>query len=405
MSETTEQSWGLFERAGAAATDPPKSPDPDMTWEIPSNRLGYGGTARVYLANSKFGLQRPVILSDGFNAGESNFDALWHDLNGKRFAFAKELRDRGHDLILLGYKERSASILENAEVARHCILRAIAERNGDAPMMVGGFSMGGLVTRYALAKMEMERLDHQTSTYLSFDSPHRGAWIPIGLQALAHFITVVPAMSKQINSPAARQLLWQHIDSVEAQPQQDPLRAEFLEALERVGSWPQRPRKLGVANGIATGVPNAAIPPNALALECTYGVFNTTKLYTQGTSDVNPVAFLKGPDNEKTVRVRGLPEIDGAPGGTLESFAIAADNLNIFLVSKAKAHIPKICFVPSISAVAVRDISGDTLHTKINELSPSESELDEFLCSSEPTLHSEMTPELGNWILARLPQR
>ena len=402
MSEMTEQTWGLFERANA--TKPPPAPAPDMTWEIPTNRMIQGGTARVYLASSKFGLTRPVILSDGFNAGESNFDEFWHGINGKRFAFANELRQRGYDLILLGYKERSASILENAEVATQCIMRAIAERKGSAPLTVGGFSMGGLVTRYALAKMEMMRIDHQTSTYLSFDSPHRGAWIPIGLQALAHFITIVPAMSKQINSPAARQLLWQHIDSVEALPQQDPLRTEFLAALERVGNWPQRPRKLAIANGVGTGVANPAIPPDALALECTSGVFETTKLYTQGGSNLNPVAFLKGTQNEKTVRVRGLPEIDGAPGGTLESFAIAADNLTIPLVSKAVAHIPKICFVPSISAVAVRDISAETLHTKINELNPGESEVDDFICSSEPTLHSEMTPELGTWILDRLPQ-
>lgn len=401
MSEMQEQTWGLFERANA--DKPPPAPKPDMEWSFLS-RIHNGGTARVYLANSKFGLQRPVILSDGFNSGPSDFDALWHDLNGKEYAFADELRRRGHDLILLGYEERSASILHNAEVATQCVMRAITERKGSAPMLVGGFSMGGLITRYALAKMEAESIDHQTAMYLSFDSPHRGAWIPIGLQALAHFLTLVPAMSKQINSPAARQLLWQHLESVEATPRTDPMREEFLAELQRVGNWPRRPKLLAVANGIATGQAAPTIPPGALALECTSGPFNTTKIYTQSPSNVQPVAFLKGPLNEKTVRVRGLPEIDGAPGGTLDSFAIAATNLTIPFVSKAIAHIPEICFVPSISAISIRDISAENLYAKIDELPPSQSDVDDFICSSKSTRHSKMTRELGEWVLERLPR-
>ena len=39
--------------------------------------------------------------------------------------------------------------------------------------------MGGLVTRYALAKLETENVEHQVGTYFSYDSPHQGAWIPI----------------------------------------------------------------------------------------------------------------------------------------------------------------------------------------------------------------------------------
>ncbi|MFJ8104598.1 hypothetical protein [Streptomyces sp. NPDC096132] len=37
------------------------------------------------------------------------------------------------------------------------ILRTIAEELGHTRLLVGGFSMGGIVARYALAKMEMRR--------------------------------------------------------------------------------------------------------------------------------------------------------------------------------------------------------------------------------------------------------
>ncbi len=397
MSEMQEQTWGLFANANAAKPEP--APKADMEWQLGA------GMARVYLHNSKAGLQKPVILSDGFNSGPTDFDVLWDGLNRKRYAFLDNLRQRGHDVILMGYQERSASILENAEVATHCIFRAIGERRGDDPLTVGGFSMGGLVTRYALAKLEMQRMDHQTSTYLSFDSPHRGAWIPFSLQALAHFLKIVPAMSKQINSPAARQLLWRHMESVDSEPQEDPLRTEFLEALKRVGNWPMRPRKLAVANGPGTGAGNG-VPSGVVALEVTKGTFKDTVLRTQTPSNVNIVAHLKGPQSEKDVRVRGFPELDGAPGGMLGSFGIAADNLTIaWAGSEAVSAHRDVCFVPSISAVSIRDIEAGNLTAKIDELDPDQSDFDEFFCSTEGNrMHTEMTPELGQWILERLPR-
>jgi hypothetical protein len=36
--------------------------------------------------------------------------------------------------------------------------------------------------------METEGDKHQTSTYFSYDSPHRGGWVPISVQAFAHFM-------------------------------------------------------------------------------------------------------------------------------------------------------------------------------------------------------------------------
>ncbi|WP_234003848.1 triacylglycerol lipase [Nocardiopsis sp. SBT366] len=219
----TDQQQPVVEPFGFLAPTPPAlepAPTPDDTWEIP------GGTAWVYLSDPGAGLRRPVILSDGFESGPSDLDRLWGGLERGDYAFITELRRRGHDLVLVGYDDRSASILRNAETVTQVVFRAIGERRGDAPLAVGGFSMGGLVTRYALAKMESDGIDHQTALYLSFDSPHRGAWVPVGLQAFAHFLKATPALSRQINSAAARQLLWRHVESVDAEPVEDALRTE-----------------------------------------------------------------------------------------------------------------------------------------------------------------------------------
>ncbi|MEU5403352.1 hypothetical protein ABZ348_29140 [Streptomyces sp. NPDC005963] len=396
QNEPTIEPWSFL--APTPGTEVPPAPEPDRTWEL------RGGTAWVYHGVGNQGLTRPVVLSDGFETGGSKLDVLWHGLERGRFAFISELRSRGYDLVILGYDDRSASLLKNADVVQQCIFQTIQERHGDHPLTVGGFSMGGLVTRYALAEMEAQSIDHQTAVYLSYDSPHRGAWIPIGLQALAHFLKATPALSRQINSDAARQLLWRHISTTTATPEQHQLRTEFLAALERVGSWPARPIKLGVANGSGTGTGNG-VKPATDAVKVTSGYFNGTTLRTQSTGSSQQVARLKGLLTERTITTDDLPELDGAPGGTLESYGIAGRKLKITGSTEIEPSAAWVCFVPAVSAVAVRDLDRqEDLYVDISDLDPGQSELDDFKLSTENTPHSQMTEELGTWILDRLPR-
>ena len=63
-------------------------------------------------------LTRPVIMADGFNSGPSTLDFSWTGLELGDYPMISELRRRGRDAIVLGFPERSASILDNARVAR-----------------------------------------------------------------------------------------------------------------------------------------------------------------------------------------------------------------------------------------------------------------------------------------------
>lgn len=116
-------------------------PAPDEYWELP------GGMAWVYYGQGNDGLRQPVILADGAGSGPSTLEFSWAFVETGNFPFISSLRRRGKDVILLGYQERSASILRNSQAATGAILRAIAQRAGDELLVVGGFSMGGLVTR------------------------------------------------------------------------------------------------------------------------------------------------------------------------------------------------------------------------------------------------------------------
>jgi hypothetical protein len=378
---------------------PPRAPRPHETWDLP------GGTAWVYYGDNNTELTRPVILADGFDTGRSDLDWLYDGLERKDFPFVSELNRRDRDLVIRGWRDRSASILDNGDTAIAAINEAISRRVGSEPLMVGGFSMGGLVTRYALAKMEHHDVDHQTATYLSYDSPHRGAWVPIGLQAFAHYLKPADAtFSNQINSPAARQLLRWHLDSVDGTPREDPMRTALLAELAEIGGWPQRPRLLGVANGTGDGAGNG-VPPGVAAIDVTGPIFRGTSLLTQAAGDNRKVATLRSflPGSLREIFTSGLPECDGAPGGTLETFGIIGDKLNE--KGQADVHHRMVCFVPSVSAVAVRDIDTDAdLYADITSMSPDASDLDDFRCAARAEAHTSISRELCEWIIERLPE-
>lgn len=65
---------------------------------------------------------------------------------------------------------------------------ASAELEDTQPVVVIGGSMGGLVSRHALARMEKEGKPHGVSLFISFDSPQEGAYLPIGIQSANDFI-------------------------------------------------------------------------------------------------------------------------------------------------------------------------------------------------------------------------
>lgn len=312
-------------------------PAPDEYWELP------GGMAWVYYGQGNDGLRQPVILADGAGSGPSTLEFSWAFVETGNFPFISSLRRRGKDVILLGYQERSASILRNSQAATGAILRAIVQRAGDERLVVGGFSMGGLVTRYALAKLETERMDHQTKLYFSYDSE-----------------------------------------------------------LERVGSWPRIPRRIAVANGCGTGVGNG-IKPGQTAVRGTGLGITGTDLRTMPIDTDRLVGTLRVITAQKgEVHATGLPDIDGAPGSTLPSFEILSDALNKVIGLGVDNPITDHCFIPAVSAVDLRDLdTHDNLYTIIDDVDPTESNLDEFMLASDNDPHATLSEELCTWLLDR----
>ncbi|WP_328923661.1 alpha/beta hydrolase [Streptomyces sp. NBC_00190] len=412
MSAPVVDVWGPA-APGARSSFPP-APEPHDEWRLD------GGTAWVYYSPlNRRQLIRPVILSDGFSSGSSNVDQLWHGLeeNGD-YRFVSELHAAGRDVIILGYDDRAASIADNADTAIECIRRALAERVGRAKLAVGGFSMGGMVTRYALAKMEHDTKlpDHETSLYFSYDSPHQGAWFPIALQAFTHYAAdkwgdtpvagpYLRQFSGLLNSPAAKQMARWHIGKVGDTPQQAPERVAFLRALDELGGWPRNVRKVGVANGMDTGAGNG-VKPDVIAVRCNGETLHDTWLKTQAQGDQVVASLQKTGEEATLVRTSGLPDIDGAPGGLFTmptpdgdpgSFGLAGLLMTLLRNAVDPDVIRTSCFIPSISAVAAGDINDPK--ALYRPIAPDHSALDAFVCASRNEGHTTMTEELGAWIV------
>lgn len=313
--------------------EPPAAPAADAPWDLPG-----GGKAWVYYASGRPGLQRPVIILDDFHRGETSLTRMWSALEGRGFPLVTAMRARGYDAILVGFKDCAASIFDNQQIAMNAIMRALVELQGGSPLNVGGIGAGGLIARYALAEMEFRRLDHQTALYFSLDTPHLGAWLAPAAQAQAHG-SAEP--SAQINSPAARQILYRHVETATAAPAEDPARTSMLQAFSRVGDRPMRPRMIGMSNGAGDGTGN------------------------------------------------GLAETDGAPGSTLDLSGLTADGA-----------ARQACFVPTASALFIRDAWND-LGAKL-DAKVKASALDELVWSRSNGAHGMVTEELGSWLLDRL---
>ncbi|MEV6731446.1 MULTISPECIES: hypothetical protein [unclassified Streptomyces] len=411
MSTSVVDVWGTV---SPQARSLPSAPEPHDEWPLE------GGTAWVYYSPlNRRQLMRPVILSDGFSGGSSDLDQLWHGLeeNGD-FRFISELHATGRDVIILGYNDRTASITANADTAIECIRRAINERVGKAKLAVGGFSMGGLVTRYALAKMQHDPdlPDPETSTYFSYDTPHHGAWFPISLQAFTHYATdkwgdnpnvgpFLRQLSGLLNSPAARQMARWHIEKADATAKPAPEREAFVQELENVGGWPSGIRRIGVANGVHTGVGNGA-QPGATAVRCDGDTLQDTWLKIQAQGDQIVARLQKAGEQPTQVRTSGLPDVDGAPGGLFTaqfpagevgSFSLAALLMGLLGNVVDPEVIATSCFIPSVSAVAVGDINDSK--TLYQPITPNQSTLDAFTCASRNEGHTTMTTELGAWIV------
>ncbi len=161
----------------------------------------------------------------------------------------------GYDILLLDFKGNLNGIEQNANALINVIRWANQEKETDEELVIVGGSMGGLVARYALRKMELENCCHQTRLYGTFDTPHDGANIPLGVQDWV-YNAWKNLMSKEAGRnykdvlicKSASQMLSYHREAAREAEYHD-----FQTVLDSMGH-PQDCYRMAISNGTATGI-------------------------------------------------------------------------------------------------------------------------------------------------------
>ncbi len=397
------------------------------------------GEYEIFLDNVDGVLDRPVIVLDGFDPGDGRgIGALYASLSYGGQNLADELRDLGFDIVILnapnyttdGYDIGGGGdfIQRNAMVLVALIQEINAQKQGSEELVVLGPSMGGLIARYALAYMEQEGLPHETRLYLSFDSPHRGANIPISLQYLINYFAVVggdpiaqATVDFVLNSTAAKQMLIDHLSGhllAGSDLEQDPnlllpagapnFRDEFQQELDALG-FPQNVRNVTMINGDIDGttigspgmeVVNTSIEVDALT-DIDIALYFTPEAAQNITvTDVStffigiPVSTFSA-DAESPSTSDG---VDSAPGGTGNiSAALTGGGGSPVLQEFIDAlNQDEYSFIPTMSALA---IDTDNWHGPADV---SASPFDNIEASTVNSGHVSLTQSMANFAIIEI---
>lgn len=426
-------------------TPPWPVPDPADPWMIQTNVGETVVSGNAYTLFSEDGIfDRPFIFVEGIDFGQTHGQLRngffgWYEFssgNAENYDFLYNmpvllqwLRSEGYDLIMLDFADGSDYIQHNAELLKHLIGLVKAHKSGQEELVIAGASMGGQVSRVALREMELEGLDHCTRLWISMDSPHEGASIPLSLQYTLYELQEVSSaavdfVENYLEVPAARQMLLAH-----AGPYGDE-RTDYQGYLNNLG-YPKHCRSVAIANGSGIGLPLSLIPGEPLLdYECEALGVVLSKFYllshpgdpfhelsTPMSNLLSQTIFVEdvdcsgiscilsaifGQHNEQSFASPNGEPYDTCPGGKRPSIAQFADalndelgsagNLGLICDTQVSDYYPDHSFIPTVSALGLT--SGLMTSAEV-EIANSESfPFDNYYAPESNTYHSELTNEM-----------
>jgi hypothetical protein len=244
-------------------------------------------------------------------------------------------------------------------------------------------------------------------TFISFDVPHLGANIPLGIQYWIRFFSTQSAdaavLLAELDRPAARQMLVYHYtDPAGSTGQPDPLRGTFATDLASIGNWPSQPRLVAIANGSDNGTGQGFVP-GAQIIQWSYsdlvtGITGNVWAVPNVTSTKifdGKIRVLFITTSSQAVTVSGTQPYDNAPGGWRASMAqldsVAAPYGDI--VALYENH----CFIPTVSALAYN--TTDLFHGIASDPDPvSNTPFDAVYSQGTNQEHVAITPQNAAWI-------
>ncbi len=243
----------------------------DTVFRTSMTHTGKTVEARVtaFFRSGQSRITKPFIVAEGFdpwevmNPGKTDADSKLGDTNYIKFhgRWEESALMNKFDLIYIDWHDSIEDIRDNACLLEDIIkyIDAKKDKSLGEPSTLMGQSMGGLIARVALCNMEGKGEPHGISYYISHDSPHLGANVPLGALYFAHdafamingyqttinVLDILPSLSandmkraawEALHSPAARQMLVNHLSG--SGVIDNTFHDSWQEELERIG-FPQ----------------------------------------------------------------------------------------------------------------------------------------------------------------------
>lgn len=381
-------------------------PEPSKQFDFPNNDISYRCEVTYLYAysNTSGGLVNPFIVVDGFDpsnlrnygsATEANTldtRGFYHHMNGNiRVGFSGEggsgqnfvekLRCSGRDVVLVDWEQGAGDIIQNGKLFIELINYINATKLvPENKLVIVGPSMGGMISRYALAKMETDGIDHQTSLWISMDSPHQGANIPLGFQHLVdHLYSNIPIAKlergfEKLNSMAAKQLLLYHFsetekNAVKGRPSSErKIMMDAIYALKNNG-WPMNLRRIAISSGGGFDI----FPTGEKLLDLTVlapvipplppvGIDLMERSLGHSSNRIMFITCNALPGINKIIDLEESPiALDNVTGGTLEIPKQFQDMISdLEIVNSNQGLLPSTtCFIPMSSAFGYRVSTAD----------------------------------------------
>ena len=375
----------------------------------------------VFLACDDGLIRKPLFIVDGFEPLKFNslrasevlrileFKNTPNSTSSIERKLGEDLKAEGYDLIFVDfnkldaakgrdYVQRNAYLLEAviAEINTRKAQASSVEKN----MMIS-FSMGGLVSKYALLDMEKDNPNavnggHDVKTFISYDSPLRGANISLGLQSFVnHFgnyrVALIPIKNFKkdlkfaedvLSSPAARQMLFAQSfpGSANGLDNIATFQNDFqTQGINSDGKLLKCSHK-AIANGSLVGTeqfaPGSTMFSGRTSFLVSLAFFigvqvnampaaNTSGFVYNGTIQPNLARLIFGPlilpKSRRWVIVTNSKPYDSAPGGKT---ALGTDKFPGFITTFQSTS----CFIPTVSALDIKLPEGNNLLLPVNDI-------------------------------------
>lgn len=260
---------------GSAIYGIPDSPRPIInSISVNYNNKIISGEYLTILANNHTKIVKPFIFVEGIDfLNNQDFPTHISLLNSNNYPYynqiIKKLYDNGYDVIILDF-DYSSDYLQNNAMLLVKLINDVYANNSltNDNFVVMGYSMGGLIARYALTWMEANNQNHHTRLFVSHDAPQKGANFPLGLQEMIEDIknnTAVAGIATNVlltlfNSyaPAASQMLIYHYSNSNngiARPSVEGVNffSELHNLNPATNGYPAIPLKIASSNGNYSG--------------------------------------------------------------------------------------------------------------------------------------------------------